>query len=261
MKEFGALVAAGVVGTLAWAISRTMREERAAQTVTYTTTTTKEPDGDGIKQALFGVLFDALDTVTSPSLPGISPQEAPTVSFSRDSPVSPSPGPSMGLGALLGLIGGVEAPQGYDQVYGGIRASDQPPRPLTTMTVNEVLAWQDSIDARYPSEAAGRYQVLEDTLRGLVRDRKVSGSARFDRATQDQIAVLLMERRGLNDYRSGRISSERFAQKLSQEWASLPAMTVDRKGRRATGQSYYAGDGLNKSHVSQSAILAAVRSI
>lgn len=256
---FGAIVAAGIVGTIAWAFSKQLKQEGTAQKVVYT----REPSQDNTKQALFGILFDALDSVSLPGLPGISPQDAPGFTASDPSysePTAPVSG-GAGLSGLLNLIGGVEAPQGYDQVYGGIRSADQPPKPLTSMTVNEVLAWQDSIDARYPSEAAGRYQVMEDTLRGLVRSGQVSGNARFDRNTQDSIAVTLMKRRGLDDYQTGRISADKFAQKLSQEWASLPAITVDKKGRSATGQSYYAGDGLNRSHVAIDTILSAVRSI
>ena len=259
-KSFGAIFAAGVVGTVAWAFQRSMREKQATETkVTYTV----KPDTSNTKEALFGILFDALDSVSLPGLPGIRPQDAPGFTASDPTysePTAPVSG-GAGLSGLLNLIGGVEAPQGYDQVYGGIRSADQPPKPLTSMTVNEVLAWQDSIDARYPSEAAGRYQVMEDTLRGLVRSGQVSGNARFDRNTQDNIAVILMKRRGLDDYQTGRISADKFAQKLSQEWASLPAITVDKKGRTATGQSYYAGDGLNRSHVAIDTILSAVRSI
>lgn len=171
------------------------------------------------------------------------------------------PPAGQGTGGLLALIGSVEAPKGYDQVYGGISRRDQPPRPLTTMTVDEVLAWQDSIDPRYQSEAAGRYQVLEDTLRGLRDSGQVSGSALFNARTQDHIGNILLERRGLSDFRAGRISQTQFGQNLSQEWASLPALTRDRSGRTATGQSYYAGDGLNRAHVTISRITDALRSL
>lgn len=260
-EGFGAIVAAGIVGTIAWAFSKQLKREGEARQVVYTKTT--KPDTSNTKEALLGVLFDALDSVTAKGTPGIRPVDAPFFTGSDPTYVDPATtgGGGGGLSSLLNLIGGVEAPKGYDQVYGGIRSADQPPKPLTSMTVNEVLAWQDSIDARYPSEAAGRYQVMEDTLRGLVRSGQVSGNARFDKRTQDDIAVKLMKRRGLDDYQTGRISADKFAQKLSQEWASLPAITVDRKGRRASGQSYYAGDGLNRSHVAIDTILNAVRSI
>ena len=200
--------------------------------------------------------FGTTTTTTGPvarrpdTLPG---RNTPTAPVSRP----PSTLPKGNLERrLLDFIGRLEAPRGYDQVYGKIRAADKPPRRLTTMTVAEVLAWQDSIDRRYNSEAAGRFQILEDTLRGLVAQGSVSMNATFDRTTQERAAIALMVRRGLNDYKSGRISAQAFGQRLSMEWASLPALTVDKKGRPATGQSYYAGDGLNHALTTQKKFLA-----
>lgn len=158
---------------------------------------------------------------------------------------------------LLRVIGNAEAPQGYNQVYGGIRRSDYPSRPITQMTVAEVLAWQDSIDAKYMSEASGRYQIMEDTLRDyLVARGHVKMSDRFDAATQDRCAVVLMERRGLSRFKSGRIGVEEFGKRLAQEWASLPVLKRTRGKKRQVerGQSYYAGDGLNRAHVRPSQI-------
>ena len=72
---------------------------------------------------------------------------------------------------LLNYIGSIEGPAGYDDYYRGV--SSAPPRALSTMSIREVLAWQDSIDATSRSEAAGRYQIMEDTLRGLVRSEGI----------------------------------------------------------------------------------------
>lgn len=160
---------------------------------------------------------------------------------------------------LLDFIAKPESGGDYNIVYGGIRPHHWPPKALTRMTIGEVLAWQDSIDRLYPSEAAGRYQIMEDTLRGLYRQAGFSLDDTFNEATQDELAYALLVRRGLHDYIEGKISAEKFAQNLSMEWASLPAIYKDRMGRPAKGQSYYAGDGLNRSHVTINAFLAAVR--
>lgn len=265
---FGGLVAVG------YAVWRNMRDKEQEPEFVYVPASTPEASDAGNKYAAFaplvdwgiGALFDGLggirqDTTATASIDtltgGVSAHSRTGYQFDR-----PSVGHSnRGIQGLLNLIGSVEAPKGYDQVWGGIRAKDQPPRPLTTMTVQEVLDWQDSIDSRYNSEAAGRYQFMEDTLRGLVNSGHARPNERFDRATQDRLAVTLMERRGLSDYQAGQISKEKFAQNLSKEWASLPAITRDRSGRPARGQSYYAGDGLNRSHVSQDRILSAVGDI
>ena len=109
-----------------------------------------------------------------------------------------------------------------------------------------------------PSSAAGRYQVIGPTLQGLIDKGVVSPNDTFDAATQDKISVALMERRGLRDYEAGRISATTFGQRLSQEWAGLPAFTRDRKGRKAQGQSYYAGDGLNAATTTKERVMRAL---
>ena len=160
----------------------------------------------------------------------------------------------MAVKDLLRFIGRIEAPKGYNQVWGGVRSADLPPKPLTTMTIREVLAWQDRIDPKYMSEAAGRYQILEDTLRGLYAEAGLTLDSLFDAAGQDALATQLLRRRGLKKYLAGTMTSEEFANSLAREWASLPLVSGPRKGR-----SVYAGDGLNKSLVDPDKFLVAVR--
>jgi len=144
----------------------------------------------------------------------------------------------------------------YDVVWGGIKKADYPKPSLTAMTIGQVLDWQDSIDARYQSEAAGRYQIMEDTLRGLYAEAGMTTSDKFDAMGQDRLARALLRRRGLSKYLSGQITSEAFANNLAMEWASLPIVSGPKKGR-----SYYAGDGLNQSGVDVAPFLAVVRSL
>ncbi|PJE25761.1 hypothetical protein SAMN06297129_2452 [Pseudooceanicola antarcticus] len=154
---------------------------------------------------------------------------------------------------ILDLIGSAEAPGGYNQVYGGSKLS--PPRPITTMTVGEVLNWQDSsVAAGSASSAAGRYQVIRGTLRDQVRQGTVSLSDTFDANTQDRIAVSLMEAQGLNSYQSGNMSAEDFGNRLARVWAGLPVLTGTKAGR-----SYYDGYAGNSATVSTSSVLNALR--
>lgn len=162
----------------------------------------------------------------------------------------------MNIEPLLAFIRKPESGGDYNIVYGGIRKSHRPPKPLTKMTIGEVLKWQDSIDALYPSEAAGAYQIMEDTLRKLHVEAKFPATALFDKATQDALAVQLLKRRGLDKYLAGNMTPEAFANELAKEWASLPVVSGPKKGR-----SYYAGDGLNKSHVSVEDFFAVVRKV
>lgn len=256
-KGLGAIVASGVVGAVVWAFTKAAKqeaEEQSAQGVVYV----RQPNSSDTRKALLGGI---LDSVLSLAVDGVDrvPKPAPSTGFPTPTP-APAPAPKRGVSGLLDLIGKHEAPGGYDQVYGGSKI--QPPKPITSMTVGEVLAWQDrSVAAGSKSSAAGRYQFLRKTLRSLVREGAVSMGDRFDKATQDRLATRLMERRGLGNYLAGKISETEFAQSLSKEWASLPAATKDKKGRAANGQSYYAGDGLNRALTNLGSVISAIRGI
>jgi len=162
----------------------------------------------------------------------------------------------MSIDPLLALIRRHESGDDYNRIWAGIARRDYPPALLTTMTIKEVLDWQDSIDRLYMSEAAGAYQVLEDTLRGLVHKNKVTLNDIYSPATQDKIAIHLMNRRGLKSYQMGLTSVEAFGNSLAKEWASLPVMTGPNMGR-----SYYAGDGLNAAHASVEEVRQAIEAI
>lgn len=161
---------------------------------------------------------------------------------------------------LLRFIGKWESRNDYNIVWGGIRRDDRPEarvgKRLTQMTIGEVLAWQDSIDEKYMSEAAGYYQILEDTLRDIYPAAGMRLSDLFDEAGQDRLAYALLERRRLKQYLAGALSPEAFANRLAREWASLPVVTGPQKGR-----SFYAGDGLNQSHVKVEPFLDSIRAI
>lgn len=142
------------------------------------------------------------------------------------------------IAELLDFIGDHESALGYDNAFDNERVN------LTSMTINEVLAWQDQFVADgSPSSAAGRYQILRGTLRDLIRNEDLSGEELFDRNMQDRLAIALLERRGLSKYLSGEISTDEFMKRLSTEWAALP--------KDMTGRGYYDGDGLNKANADQ----------
>lgn len=162
----------------------------------------------------------------------------------------------MNVRPLLDFIAQPESGGDYNIVWGGIKTKDRPKKKLTVMTIKEVLDWQDSIDKRYDSEAAGAYQIMEDTLRPLPPAAGLLSSSLFNEVNQDALATVLLKRRGLDSYLAGGLTAEEFANNLAKEWASLPVVTGPKKGK-----SFYSGDGLNKSHVSVEAFLQAVRSV
>lgn len=162
----------------------------------------------------------------------------------------------MRVDPLLDFIGHYEAKGSYSIVWGRIKKQHLPPKELPKMTIAEVLGWQDRIDPFYMSEAAGKFQVLEDTLRDVYPEAGLRLSDLFDEKGQKKIALALMRRRGLERYVNGQITAEKFANSLAKEWASLPLVNGPKKGL-----SYYSGDGLNKAHAPVGPFLDAIRQL
>lgn len=164
---------------------------------------------------------------------------------------SQSPTQTSGIPAnvrpLLDLIGRAEAGGSYDAFFNG--SPIRPPKPVSTMTISELQAFQNAAIARGSrSSAAGKYQIIKRTLATLP----ASGQERFSPAKQDALAIELLRRRGLDAYRAGRMTEDAFMRALSQEWASLP--------KDDSGRSYYHGDAAgNRALVSPAALRQAIR--
>jgi hypothetical protein len=143
---------------------------------------------------------------------------------------------------LLTLIAKAESSGNYNAHFGNARNDEVN---FTDMTVAEVLAWQDRFVAQgNPSSAVGRYQIINTTLRELVKNLDIKPTQKFDPQTQDKMAIALLERRGAELYANKQLSKDEFAANLAKEWAALPKITGSNPD-----QSYYANDGLNKSSV------------
>ncbi|RMC33758.1 glycoside hydrolase family protein [Paracoccus alkanivorans] len=153
---------------------------------------------------------------------------------------------------VLDLIGKYEGIGSYDTIYGGI-SKDLRPAKLTSMTVAQVVRMQETWRAKgMKSTAAGLYQILYKTLLATIQQMNFDTSRKFDAATQDSMAYHLLTGRGFQRFLDGKIDADDMAVALSKEWASLP-VPHDMQGANRwlrAGQSYYAGDGLNKAHAS-----------
>lgn len=165
-----------------------------------------------------------------------------------------------GAALLLDFIGQTEAPLGYGTVYAN--KQDKLPKPLTSMTVSEVLAAQPGWTKAFGSSAAGRYQFMKATLEGLLDDPKLglTRAMLFDANLQDRLGYHLLKRRGYAEFMAGQIGLTAFGKSLAQEWASFPVLSATQGQKRKVerGQSYYAGDGLNKALVKPEAVEAAL---
>ena len=107
--------------------------------------------------------------------------------------------------------------KGYRIMYGGGQFQDLSRHP------------EQVIVKRYTSAAAGAYQFLPKTWKGVAKELKLSS---FEPRHQDQAALHLVERRGaLKEIDRQGLTKNAMA-KLAPEWASFPTWT----GRSAYGQ-------------------------
>lgn len=166
-----------------------------------------------------------------------------------------------GAAILLDFIGRTEAPKGYGTIYGNNQ--DKLRRQLTVMTLDQVIAAGPSWTKAYRSSAAGRYQFMNATLKDLKKSLGLKGSLTFNADLQDRLGYELLKRRGYDDFMAGRITRQEFGKHLAQEWASFPVLgnTQGDKRKVERGQSYYAGDGLNKALVRPEAVEAVLSQI
>jgi muramidase (phage lysozyme) len=172
-----------------------------------------------------------------------------------------NPNVPSGAATLLDFIGSTEAPKGYGTIYGNNQGKLR--QPLTSMTLDQVIAAGPTWTKSYRSSAAGRYQFMNATLKDLKKSLGLKGSLTFNADLQDRLGYELLKRRGYEDFMSGRITRQEFGKRLAQEWASFPVLGNTQGQTRAVerGQSYYAGDGLNKALVKPEAVEAVLSQI
>jgi muramidase (phage lysozyme) len=154
--------------------------------------------------------------------------------------------------SLLNLIAKGESSAGvdpYTSLWPGTSEAS-----LIQMTCSEVQRFQTQrITQGFKSTACGRYQFIKKTLTEAI---KVSGidplTTCYTPDVQDYLILsILKQYRKLDQWIAGTYTTDKFMIKLSQEFASMPVpyQMKGQKGRIVNkGQSYYAGDGLNKAH-------------
>lgn len=144
---------------------------------------------------------------------------------------------------------GAARPECFEVIYGHNQAKLA--KKLTSMTLDEVIASGPSRTKKFKSSAAGAAQFMRDTLVGLKKEANLDGNEVFDGDLQNELAYRLLVRRGYHDFMAGRLSVVGFGKALAQEWASFPVL-ADTKGKHRNverGETYYAGDALNKALV------------
>lgn len=157
---------------------------------------------------------------------------------------------------------GKNPPACYEVIYG--QNQGKLPKPITSMTIREISDAQPNWTKRFGSSASGAPQIMRDTMdkpdttADLVGQMGLTGSELFDADMQDRMAFHLLKRRGYDQFMAGRIGVVAFGKRLAQEWASFPVLATTKGAHRQVerGQSYYAGDGVNKALVAPETIEA-----
>ena len=129
---------------------------------------------------------------------------------------------------VFGLIGQLESRSNYNTMAGGGNKKQ-----LTSMTINEVLQYQNSRGKNM--KAAGKWQIMPNTLRGLKKSMNLTGDELFTPEMQDRMAFeLAMNRKGYRQFANA-TGAEKLAlmgaaqNDLAKEWASMP-MANDAEG-------------------------------
>jgi muramidase (phage lysozyme) len=155
----------------------------------------------------------------------------------------------LNVNKLLAYLGQKEAAGKYDMLVGMKQYS-----PLTSMTVAEVQEFQKNMisgrgpTGKHETTAVGKYQIISETLAGLIANGAIKPGDTFNSSTQDRAAIALLKGRGMDAYTSGKISKDEFANRVAQEWASMPL---------ASGKGAYDGTGSNKAGGTRAEYLAA----
>ena len=149
--------------------------------------------------------------------------------------------------AVLDLVAGPESRGNYNAWY---RAAHQGEVQLADLTLAEVRALQRRLVRINGGSAIGRYQIIDDTLDGLVARMGLSTSERFTPALQDRMAMHLTREAGLEAWLDGALSDEGFAARLARVWAGLPA--------DHSGQSRYAGIQGNRAGIGWRALVTSL---
>lgn len=149
----------------------------------------------------------------------------------------------------------------YNSVNRG-RAGDSPGgasryfgKDLTQMTVGEVMELQGSGQLF----AAGKYQIIPQTMKGFVSSSGISMTDLFDSSTQEKFKkyVTDVKRPAVGQYLRGESENKlEAAQELAREFASI-GLAYPEAGRQR-GESRYSGTGGNKASISPESIEAAL---
>jgi hypothetical protein len=136
---------------------------------------------------------------------------------------------------------------------------------LSKMSIAEYLR-RGALPSKDPERmfAVGKYQIIPDTMKQAVAKLGIPTSTTLAPETQEHIFrefLTKAKRPAIHAYLSGKSDNIKAAQiAMAQEWASVGVPEAMQGANRwvQKGESYYAGDGINKAHTSPEAVMSAV---
>lgn len=170
-----------------------------------------------------------------------------------------------GAALLLDLIRALETGtadrSSYDVIYG--HHQEKLKKQISKITIDELIKLQPSLTRRFKSSAVGGYQIVLKTLMYLKKDLRLRGNQIFSPDLQDRLAYHLLKKRGYNEFISGSITRTEFGKRLAMEWASIPVLTTTTGAKQKVrrGQSYYAGDAINRATTTPSKVEAVLNKL
>jgi hypothetical protein len=125
-------------------------------------------------------------------------------------------------------------------------------KPLSEYTIGEIKAFQSKPrDANGQLWATGKYQIIPQTLKGLISRAGLKDTDLYNKANQDKLGFqLLLGRKAVSDYINGRSQDtlanlENASLDIAKIWASV-GVPFPMKGaikQLTKNQSYYSGGG------------------
>jgi muramidase (phage lysozyme) len=162
--------------------------------------------------------------------------------------------------ALLTLCAKGESEGTGGDPYCAVYSGENDPR-ITEFTISQLYEFQRSrMAAGYGSDACGRYQFREASLREAVKFAGLdSNTTKFSRDVQDILILAYIKKyKKLEEWKSGAITDAEFCIKLAQVFASVPVPydMIGHNGKpRKKGESYY-DNGIDQSHHNADTFLA-----
>lgn len=129
---------------------------------------------------------------------------------------------------LLDLIGMSESGDNYNAVPGTAASTEQE---VVRMSIDDVLRLQRSVISEGKDRSGyGRYRLMYGCLTSSREQLGLSRREAFNPTVQDQFAMSLLRRCGLNALLSSLVTVDRFIDNLAMQWPTLPT---------TIGRSYY----------------------